>query len=319
MVYLQQHCYFVAGIFCFLLTHAKVNTATVLANLAKKIIFARFMKFLPGVLISFLLLASCASKFGRVLKSKDKEYKLKMAEQYYVNKDYDKAQQLYTDLLPLYKGDPRFEDIYYKYAYTSYYQKDYMNAENLFKTYGENFPNNPRVEETEFMRCMAYYKQSPKVDLDQTNTVKTIALLQAFISTHPDSKRITEANEIIDKCRAKLELKEFDNAKLYYDLGFYKAAGVAFAVLMDDFPDSESSDNYALNSIKSYYRYAEMSIVDRQEERYQKVVSDVNDFEQRFPNSKLLSDATSYRTLSETNLKKLQIQNNEQTKATTQR
>ena len=79
MVYLQQHCYCVTGIFCFLLTHIKVNTATVLANLAKKIIFARFMKFLPGVLISFLLLASCASKFGRVLKSKDKEYKLKMA------------------------------------------------------------------------------------------------------------------------------------------------------------------------------------------------------------------------------------------------
>ena len=93
--------------------------------------------------------------------------------------------------LPLFKGDPRFEDIYYKYAYTSYYLKDYVNAENLFKTYGENFPNSAKVEETEFMRCMAYYKQSPKVDLDQTNTVKTIALLQAFINTHPDSKRIS--------------------------------------------------------------------------------------------------------------------------------
>ena len=131
-----------------------------------------------------------------------------------------------------------------------------MNAENLFKTYGENFPNSPKVEETEFMRCMAYYKQSPKVDLDQTNTVKTIALLQAFINTHPDSKRITDANGIIDTCRRKLELKEFNNAQLYFDLGFFKSAGVAFAVLIDDFPDSDNSDMYALNSIKSYYRYA---------------------------------------------------------------
>ena len=104
-------------------------------NLAEKIIFARFMKFLPGILMCFLMLASCTSKYGKVLKSKDKEYKLKMAEQYFVKKDYDKAQQLYTDLLPLFKGDPRFEDIYYKYAYTSYYQKDYMNAENLFKPF----------------------------------------------------------------------------------------------------------------------------------------------------------------------------------------
>ena len=39
-------------------------------------------------------MTSCASKFGKVLKSKDKEYKLKMAEQYYAKKDYDKAQQI---------------------------------------------------------------------------------------------------------------------------------------------------------------------------------------------------------------------------------
>jgi len=277
------------------------------------------MKFLPGILLSFLLLSSCTSKFGQVLKSKDKEYKLKMAEQYFANKDYDKAQQLYTDLLPLYKGDPRFEDIYYKYAYTSYYQKDYENAENLFKTYGENFPNSAKVEETEFMRCMAYYKQSPKVDLDQTNTVKTMALLQAFINTHPDSKRITDANDIIDICRKKLELKQFNNAQLYYNLGYYKSAGVAFSVLIDDFPDSDNSDSYALNSIKSYYKYAEMSVVDKQPERFEKVINDANDFDQRFPGSKLLTDVDDFKTRSENYLKKLQTQNNEQIKATTQR
>ena len=280
-----------------------------MANLPKKIIFARFMKFLSGILLCVLLFSSCLSEFGKVVKSKDKEYKLKMAEQYYVKKDYEKAQELYTDLLPLFKGDPRFEDIYYKYAYTAFYQKDYMNAENLFKTYGENFPNSAKVEETEFMRCMAYFKQSPKVDLDQTNTFKTISLLQAFINTYPDSKEVKEANDIIDQCRAKLELKEFNNAKLYYDLGYFKAAGVAFSILIDDFPDSESSDNYALNSIKSYYRYAEMSVVDRQEERYHKVISDANDFEQRFPQSKLLVDVTNYKTLSEDNIKKIQTQN----------
>lgn len=277
------------------------------------------MKFLPGILLSLLLLASCTTKFGKVIKSKDKEYKLKMAEQYYANKEYDKAQQLYTDLLPLFKGDSRFEDIYYKYAYTAYHQEDYMNAENLFKTYGENFPNSPKVDETEFMRCMAFYKQSPNVDLDQTNTVKTIALLQAYINTHPESKRNAEANDIIDLCRRKLEQKEYNNAKLYYDLGFFKSAGVAFTVLIDDFPDSEKSDVYALSSIRSYFRYAEMSVVEKETERFEKVIIDVNDFEQRFPSSKLMADAIDYRTQAENKIKKLQTQNNEQTKATTQR
>ena len=62
-----------------------------------------------------------------------------------------------------------------------------------------------------------------------------------------------------------------------------------------------------------------MSYIEKQEERYQKVISDVNDFEQRFPQSKLLEDAVNCKTLSETNIKKLQTQNNEQTKETTQR
>lgn len=278
------------------------------------------MKFL-GIFFSLVLLSSCASKFGQVMKSKDKEYKLKMAEQYYANKDYDKAQQLFTDILPLFKGDPRFEDIYYKYASTAFNQKDYINAENLFKMYSENFPNSNRVEDAEYMRCMAFYKQSPKVDLDQTNTIKTIALLQAYINTHPDSKRVKDATDIIDQCRKKLETKEYKNAQLYYDLGFFKAASVAFTVLMDDFPDSESGDTYAFSSIKAYYRYAEMSIVDKQEERFEQVISQVEDFNQRFPDSKLLADANNYKTQSENSLRKIQNQNqnNEQVKATTQR
>ncbi|HEU4609513.1 MAG TPA: outer membrane protein assembly factor BamD, partial [Chitinophagaceae bacterium] len=120
-------------------------------------------------------------------------------------------------------------------------------------------------------------------------------------------------------CRKKLELKEFKNAKLYYDLGYYQSAGVAYSVLMDDFPDSDQGDEYALNSIKSYYKYAEMSVRDKQEERFDKVIADVNDFQQRFPDSKLMDEVNSYKTLSENYLKKIQNKNNEQTKATTQR
>ena len=58
-----------------------------------------------------------------------------MAEQYYVQKKYDKAQQIFDEIFAYFKGDPRFEDMYFKYAYCGYYTKDYTNAENLFKTF----------------------------------------------------------------------------------------------------------------------------------------------------------------------------------------
>ena len=64
-----------------------------------------------------------------------------MAEKYYVQKKYNKAQMFYEDVMPYYKTRTEFQDIYYKYAYCAYNQSDYLNAENLFKSFLEIFPN----------------------------------------------------------------------------------------------------------------------------------------------------------------------------------
>src|SRR6516165_9593691 len=201
--------------------------------------------------------------FSKALKSTDYEYKLKMADKYYVNKDYNHAQQLYDDLFRVMKGTEHFEDIYYKYAYCAYYLKDYLNAENLFKGFVEAFPNSPKTEEMDYMRAFTFYKQSPKVELDQTNTTKAIGFMQACVGTHPGSERIKEANEIIAKCRTKLEMKDYENARLYFDLRQFKAAALVFTNLLNTYPDSESSDTYKLFVIRSNFEYALMSTEDK--------------------------------------------------------
>jgi outer membrane protein assembly factor BamD len=53
-----------------------------------------------------------------------------------------------------------------------------------------------------------------------------------------------------------------------------------------------------------------MSIDEKQEERYNKVIIEVEDFQDRFPESKMLKEAERYLTLSKNNIKSL---NNEQT------
>ena len=262
----------------------------------------RIVLFLVSVLI---LASSCSSKFGKLMKSKDYEYKYKMAEQFYANKNYAYAQQLYEDIFPYLKGTTRYEDMYYKFAYSYYYQKDFLNAENLFKTFVENFPTSPKTEECDYMRAFCYYRQSPKVELDQTNTNKTMQLMQAFINTHPASTRLKEASEIIDKCREKLEQKEYKSAELYYNLGFYKAAAIAFSNVSDNFPDSKKADEYKVQVIRSYFKYAEMSYEEKQKERYQKVLSECNDFTDRFTDSKHLDEVNKVKTQTNNFLKSL--------------
>lgn len=268
------------------------------------------MRFIP-VLIIAVLLASCNKSLNKVLKSPDPEYKLRVAEQQFVKKKYNKAQVIYEDVMPYYKVRPEFQDIYYKYCYTAYYQQDYTNAENLFKTYLELFPNSPKSEEVDYMRAYCFYKQSPKPELDQTNTIKSIGMMQTFINTHPGSARNKEAADIIDACRVKLEIKDFKSAQLYYDMGQFRAAGVAFSTLLNAYPESLRADEYKLMIIKSYYRYAEMSVEEKKPERFETVIDEYHDFVDRFPESKLRKEAESYMTQSQTQIKNLK---NEQAK-----
>ncbi len=254
-----------------------------------------------------------SASFSKIMKSTDYDYKLKMAEKYYLKKDYNHAQQLYDDLFRVMKGTDHFEDIYYKLAYSAFYLKDYLNAENLFKGFVDAFPNSAKSEEIDYMRAYTFYKQSPKVELDQTNTTKTMGFMQAFISTHPGSERIKDANEIIDKCRAKLEAKDFESAELYYNLTLFRAAAIGFTGLMNSYPDSQRSEEYKLYIIKSYYFFANKSIEDKKEERFQQVVTECNDFIDRFPDSKLSKEVKGFLNLSLNNIKSLK---NEQVKKT---
>ncbi len=272
-------------------------------------------------LYSFLLFAaltsfSCTSDFAKVLKSNDYEYKLKKADEYYTKKQYKNAEQLYVELFPVFKGTEKFEELYYKYAFCSYYQKNYADAENLFKGFLDVFPNSPKAEEVSYLHAYTFYLQSPKIELEQVNTLKAIGMMQTFISNHPSSSRIKEATAIIDASRAKLETKEYRNAQLYYNLQHYRAAAIAFADLLNNYPESAKGDQYKLMIVKSYYQFAKLSIAEKQLERYEKVIEEFNDFTDRYPESKILKEADLYKNLSLNHIKQLQ---DEQAKETTKR
>jgi outer membrane protein assembly factor BamD len=295
--------------------------------LPKNCNFAGFMRPLFIAFILFAAFSSCSifkkssghsTSFNKILKSTDYAYKQQMAEKYYVNKDYNHAQLLYDDLYRVMKGSEHFEDIWYKYAYCAYYLKDYINAENLFKGFVEAFPNSPKSDEMDYMRAYCFYKESPKYQLDQTNTTKAMGFMQAFVAQHPNSDKVKEADSIIDICRSKLEKKDFENAKLYYNLratntAYLKAASLTFNILMNNYPDSQFSDEYKLYLIKSEYLYAIQSMEDKKKARLEQVLTDCNDFNDRFPDSKLKDQVKEYQDLTNNSIKKI---DNEQTKKT---
>lgn len=277
--------------------------------------FMRIIRFLITSLFFVTLFASC-NNYGKVLKSKDYEYKLKKADEFFEAKKYKIAEQLYKELFPIFKGNVKFEELYYKDAYCYYYMNMYADAESLFKGFLEVFPNSKYAEEVDYMRAFCFYKQSPKLELEQVNTTRAMGMMQTFIITHPGSSRIKDASDVIDECRAKLEKKEYRSAELYYNLRQYRAAAIAFTNLTNSYPESLKGEEYKLITVKSYYKFAKLSIRDKQIERYEKVTEEYEDFVDRFPESKLLKEAESFSKLSKNHIKEIK---NEQTQTSAKR
>ena len=263
------------------------------------------MKFFLSIFLSVSFVFFSCSRFQRIQSSSNYERKYEAAVGYYKNKNYYKALLLFEELIPIYKGTERSEDVQFYYAYSQFYEKQYALASFQFRTFYETFQRSERTEESYFMYAYSLYKDSPKYYLDQSNTFAAIAALQSFINRYPKSNRAEEINKLIDDLRNKLERKDFENAKLYYKLSNYKSAVVSFENFKKDFPDSKYNEELAYLKIESEFRLAEISTEDKKKERYTTAVKFYEDFVDTYPNSILLKSAQELYDLSTKRLKSI--------------
>jgi len=257
------------------------------------------------VLPLIVALFSACTGYEKVLKSDDVNLKLAKANEYFDKKQYTKANTLYEGLLPVMRGTKNFEPLYFRYAYSSYYLKDYLSASYHFKNFTDYFPGSKDAEEAEYMHAVSLYKMAPKSSLEQTNTVKAMEAIQSYINTHPESKRLTEANKLMDEMRLKLEAKEASAARLYYNIGQYKAASIAYRAVMQNYPESANSDFYQFMIIRSLYNYAKASVTARQEERFANTVNAFRELKEDYPKSRYIEEAEKLNSQANDNIKKL--------------
>jgi len=253
-----------------------------------------------GILLSFIvLLGSCKSKFEKLRASNDITKKYQEALRLYNNKYYSKALILFEDLAQRYRGRAEAEELYYYYAYTNFKMKDYTTSRYHVKVFAETYPNSSRAEECRFMSAKCYYLESPVYSLDQQNTVKAIDALQLFINLYPRSERVAEASKLIDDLRNKLETKSYANAKLFLDIGDYKASIIAFKNSMRDFPDTKYAEEMDLLIMKAQYLFAKNSFETKQEDRFNEAIQLYADFVNKYPSSKHLKEAEQLKKNSE--------------------
>jgi outer membrane protein assembly factor BamD len=99
-----------------------------------------------------------------------------------------------------------------------------------------------------------------------------------------------------------MEIKDFESAKLYMDIGRYESAQHCFENVLKDYPETQRGEEIRYLMAKSQYEYATRSYVTRQLERFEKDVELIELFLSRYPESKY---AEEMRVMLEKDLERL--------------
>ena len=235
-------------------------------------------------------LATSCGEYQEVLKSKDLDFKFGKAVEYYEASEYNKAYPIFDELITLYRGTEKAQEVYFYYANTLYLQKDYILAGYHFKNFYKTFPQNEQADEAAYLTAYCYYLEAPTHSLDQAYTFKAINELQLYINTHPGSDKIDLCNEYMEDLRGRLELKSYQIAKQYYKTRKYKAAMTAFTTTLSEYPDTPYREEAMYLKAKAAFKLAENSVAELQEERFIEANTALNDLEEIYPESEYLPE-----------------------------
>lgn len=253
------------------------------------------MKKIISLFAIAILLLSCNKQYDLAMKSADKDFIMKVANEKYEKKKWTDALALYERLTNLVAGTDDAPEVVYKSAYANYYDKNYKLAAHQFKNFSVTFVNDPRKEEAAYMSALCFYEGSMDYNLDQSNTTSAINELQEFLNNYPNSEKAKNINELIDELNYKLEFKAYENARQYYKMADYKAAAIAFENVLNDFPATKLKSKIFNYILKSKAELAINSIYDLKKERLDNAIAFTKQTEREFPNSDNAKDAVETR------------------------
>jgi len=248
---------------------------------------------IPGLILLTVILSSCGS-YNKIVKSTDYEYKYKKAVEYYEDGEYVRAGTLLKELVNIYRGTNRADQVYYYYAKSMIGQNDYLMASHYFKSLTKEFPMSEHAEESYFMIGYCSYLMSPKARLDQAVTREAIDAFQLYVNLYPFNERVDEANRLIDEMNDKLVYKAYLSAKLYFDFENYKASVIALSNCLSTYPDSKYREELMFMLLESKYMLAIGSVFDKRQERLSSALDEYFTFVDEFPESKHIKDAEKF-------------------------
>ncbi len=256
--------------------------------------------FITLCAVAFLL-SSC-SNYNNVLRAEDYDYRYEAAKEYYAAGEFTHCYQILEDMILLLKATDKGEESLYMLAMCYFNLRYYDSASDYFERYYKSYPKGTYTELSRFYAGVAAYRQSPDSRLDQSSTYTALNCLNEYLEYYPYSERREEVTDMIYQLQERLAKKEYESAKLYYNLGNYTgncifggnnydACIITAENTLKLYPYTNLREELMMLVLKSRYKLALNSVERRAEERYRATIDEYYGFKNEFPESKYKKEA----------------------------
>lgn len=275
--------------------------------------FARYfesvMKKYIGICFGLLWLFTSCNSYNKILKSTDYEYKYEAAKEYYMLGKYSKAAVILDELISIMKGTDKAEETLFMVGMCYYGMEDYETASHYFTTYYNSYPRGVYAEEARYYTGKSLYMAVPEPRLDQTATVKAIKELQIFLEYYPQSKKNEIVHNMLYDLQNNLAQKEYETAKLYYNLGpytgnfnfsstspqananNYESCVITAQNALKDYPYCIQREEFAILILRAKYQMAMQSVDEKKHERMRDAMDEYYAFKNDYPESGYMEEA----------------------------
>ena len=231
------------------------------------------------------LLFSCKSQYEMLLNSNDVDEKYEAAFAYYNDRKFSKAAALFESLSVLTTGTEKDDTVQYYWGLSNYRFRDYYTAETNFDHFLEYFPRSPFSPEARFLRLDCLYRSTLRYELDQNPTYKAMNAISEYMQEYPNSVHMDACRQMMEDLEERLDTKAYEAARLYYKMEDYIASRVAFRNVLKDDSENMYREDILYYIAMSSYKYAQLSVHQKQKERYMTFVDDYLNFKGEYPDS----------------------------------
>jgi outer membrane protein assembly factor BamD len=227
------------------------------------------------VCCSLILLAGCGS--SKETGTETVEHRFAHAKALFDDGDYLEAINEFTVITLQYQGSAYAAQSQYYLGECRFRRGEYLLAAFEYSLVRRNFPASPEGPDAQYKLGLSYFMLSPTYWLDQQYTKKAIDELQTFVEYYPTNEHVADADAKIKELTTRLAKKEYETARLYQTMEFYKAALFYYDDVIEKYHDTEYAP-------LSYLEKAGL-LLDRK--KYAEAMSTVKRFIDLYPNSVL--------------------------------